>query len=87
MPEASYSQQFDPFRHILDRQRDDDFFLARKMIVDRALGVCQFFGDPIHAEAVIAFVHHDRAGDGENSRLPLPDFLLLGRQFVHAFHY
>ena len=74
-----------PVKHVganllrLDRQRDDDFFLALEVVIDGALGILQFSSDGVHFQSVITVSQNHRAGNVQNPRLPLGNLLLLRR--------
>ena len=63
--------------HRLVGERHQDLFLAREVMIDRALGVFHRLGDSIHAEAVVTVLNDHRTGQFEDSPLAVLNFSLF----------
>ncbi len=80
-------EQLGPALHALHRQRRDQVFLRREMLVDRPLGILGRFRQPVHAQTREAVLLQQRPGDVEQQRLALLDLTLFPRQGSHVEDY
>ena len=71
------SKQLQANLHGLANQRQNDFFLVRKMVIERPFSRAQFNRQLVHTQGFVALIQQDSAGDMQNSCLPLVKFVLL----------
>ena len=77
-------EHFDQVAYAAAAQGTDQVFFTGKMVIDRAFGVLDSLGDPIHGQVIVAVLVKYRLRCGKNELLSLVNLALFSCKGWHG---